>query len=287
MGWRFRKSFSPLPGVRINFSPRGISTSVGVGPARIYLGPQGAGLTARIPGSGISFRQSLGSGPEIAAPSSSSLPRRETPFTPSPIAPPQVGEIRSASTAVLTTEGLQPLKELLTKVQAERLTLLPDLAASRTEASKAASRYKSWKEGWLLRRLFKKRFAKLEHRAEDGAAKVAELEEQERLSRLATEFDLPDSLKDAFGRVCDATATLAQSGKVWDTLSSVTTDRFRERTTALQSINRQTVAVGFGSGRFDSNSLGRSASEKCKWRRRFHLSRLCSLSHLPTSFCTS
>jgi len=30
MGWRFRKSFSPLPGVRLNFSPRGISTSVGV-----------------------------------------------------------------------------------------------------------------------------------------------------------------------------------------------------------------------------------------------------------------
>jgi hypothetical protein len=34
MGWRFRKSFSPLPGVRLNFSPRGISTSVGAGPFR-------------------------------------------------------------------------------------------------------------------------------------------------------------------------------------------------------------------------------------------------------------
>jgi hypothetical protein len=37
MGWRFRKSFSPLPGVRLNFSPRGISTSVGAGPFRFYL----------------------------------------------------------------------------------------------------------------------------------------------------------------------------------------------------------------------------------------------------------
>lgn len=167
MGWRFRKSFSPLPGVRINFSPRGISTSVGFGPARIYLGPRGAALTARIPGSGASFRQSLGSAPESAAPSSSSLPRREAPFSPSTIAPLPIGEIRSGSTALLTTDGLQPLKELLTKAQGERLTLLPDLAASRTEASKAASRYKSWKEGWLLRRLFKKRLAKLEHWADD------------------------------------------------------------------------------------------------------------------------
>lgn len=37
MGWRFRKSFNPLPGIRLNFSPRGISTSVGAGPARLYL----------------------------------------------------------------------------------------------------------------------------------------------------------------------------------------------------------------------------------------------------------
>ena len=45
MGWRFRKSFNPLPGIRLNFSPRGISTSVGAGPARLYLGSQGAAVT--------------------------------------------------------------------------------------------------------------------------------------------------------------------------------------------------------------------------------------------------
>lgn len=251
MGWRFRKSFSPLPGVRINFSPRGISTSVGVGPARIYLGPQGAAFTARVPGSGISFRQSILPSHEPATfpapPNPPPSPLGGTPSTPSPSASPQTGEIRSASTAVLTTEGLEPLKELLTKAQIERLSLLPELTASRTEAAHASSRYQRWKDGWLLRRLFKQRFAGIEHRSEEAAAKVAELEEQERLSKLSTEFDLPDSLKDAFGRVCDATATLAQSQRVWDTLSSVATDRFRERTTALQSINRQPVTIGFGS----------------------------------------
>jgi hypothetical protein len=53
MGWRFRKRFSPLPGIRLNFSPRGISTSVGAGPVRLYLGSQGAAVTARVPGTGI------------------------------------------------------------------------------------------------------------------------------------------------------------------------------------------------------------------------------------------
>ncbi|MFL5482866.1 MAG: DUF4236 domain-containing protein [Gemmatimonadaceae bacterium] len=250
MGWRFRKSFSPLPGVRINFSPRGISTSVGVGPARIYLGSQGPALTARVPGTGISFRQSIRPSPEAnlfpATRSPTPAPLGEVPPT-STVATQLAGEIRSGSTAVLTTDGLQPLKELLTKAQAERSSLLPELAASRNDADRASDRYRRWKEGWLLRRFFKKRFADIEHRSEEAAAKVAELEEQERLSKLSTEFDLPDSLKDGFGRVCDATATLAQSQRVWDTLSSVATDRFRERTTALQSINRQPVTVGFGS----------------------------------------
>src|SRR3954466_13181822 len=140
MGWRFRKSFSPLPGVRINFSPRGISTSVGVGPARIYLGSQGAAFTARVPGTGISFRESIRPSPE---------PNRFPPTNPtlappgelsptSTVTPPLAGEIRSASTAVLTTDGLQPLKELLTKAQAERSSLLPELAASRSDADDAS-----------------------------------------------------------------------------------------------------------------------------------------------------
>src|SRR2546421_10361978 len=59
MGWRFRKSFNPLPGVRLNFSPRGISTSVGAGPFRFYVGSQGAAVTTRIPGTGVSYRQPL------------------------------------------------------------------------------------------------------------------------------------------------------------------------------------------------------------------------------------
>ena len=58
MEWRFRKSFCP-PGVRLNFSPRGISASVGAGPVRFYAGSQGAPVTTRIPGKGIGYRQSL------------------------------------------------------------------------------------------------------------------------------------------------------------------------------------------------------------------------------------
>lgn len=247
MGWRFRKSFTPLPGVRLNFSPRGISTSVGAGPFRFYVGSQGAAVTTRIPGTGISYRQPL------HAPRSPHI--NPTPHIPHHTPEAQVPvthmeaeeEIRSASTAVLTTEGLEPVKELLTKAQEERAQLLPELLAAQQEALRLRNKHQRWSNGWLFRRLFKGYFHRLGEMAAEASDKQAELEEQERQSRLTTEFDLPDKLKNNFGRLCDAVAALAQSQRIWKTITIVPTDRYRERTTASQSIQRRPVNVSLGS----------------------------------------
>jgi Protein of unknown function (DUF4236) len=245
MGWRFRKSFSPLPGIRLNFSPRGISTSVGVGPARLSLGSQGVAVTARVPGTGISYRQPIHlphSAPEHQAPTA---PQPAIPKIPTPVAS-VANEIRSASTATLTSEGLEPVKELLVTAQAERAKLLPELREAQNEAALLRSKYERWQNGWLFRRLLRGYFARLGEMSVEATEKEVELREQERLSRLATEFDLPENLKDAFGRVCDAAAMLSQSKRIWDTLSSTATDRYRERTTASYSIQRKTVTVSLG-----------------------------------------
>lgn len=253
MGWRFRKSFSPLPGVRLNFSPSGISTSVGAGPFRFYVGSRGAAVTARVPGTGISYRQPLGSRHLTARPTpKSETLRAQYPALSLP-EPQQMlpistvsDEIRSAGTATLTTEGLEPLRELLMKAREERRQLLPELSNSTEQAIQLTNKYKRWANGWLFRRVFSGYFIRLGERASEAADKQAELEEQERLSRLATEFDLPENLKNLFGRLCDAVAALATSQRIWDTISSVTTDPYRERTTASESIQRRTVGVWLG-----------------------------------------
>ena len=253
MGWRFRKSFSPLPGVRLNFSPRGISTSVGAGPFRFYVGSQGAAVTTRIPGSGISYRQPINL-PQTTTPQA---PRATPRFPQSnvPPVPPAGAEIQSASTATLTTEGLEQVKELLTRAQEERGRLLPELQAAQAEASTLKNKHQRWSNGWLFKRLFNGRFLRLGELATEAADKQAELEEQERLSRLATEFDLPDNLKDRFGRLCDAVAALVGSQRIWDTVSSFATDRYRERTAASQSIQRQPVGVSLGTCDLIQSSL--------------------------------
>lgn len=55
MGWRFRKSIKILPGVRLNISRSGISTSVGIRGAHVTVGHGKVRETVGLPGTGISY----------------------------------------------------------------------------------------------------------------------------------------------------------------------------------------------------------------------------------------
>jgi hypothetical protein len=247
MGWRFRKSFSPLPGVRINLSPGGLSTSVGVGPFRFSAGPRGAAVNARIPGTGISFRQPLKSGARIEDRPVYRRPLND--WSPSPDSIHEaltLGEIRSAGTSELTSEGLAKFKELLTKAQVERRSLLPELQSAASESIKLKKKHDAWVNGWFLRRVFRRRFAQLKQRADEWKARHEELQEQEALSKLNTQFDLPDAVRRAFSQVSDAFAVMAKSQRVWDTVAAIPADRARERTSATTSIVRRRVTFNLG-----------------------------------------
>jgi hypothetical protein len=55
MGFRFRRSIKILPGIRLNFGKRGISTSIGVRGAHVTFGKTGTRATVGLPGSGLSY----------------------------------------------------------------------------------------------------------------------------------------------------------------------------------------------------------------------------------------
>jgi hypothetical protein len=61
MGLRFHRVFSILPGLRINLSKTGLSTSVGPRGADVNIGRHGVTTNAGIPGTGLSYRQKMGS----------------------------------------------------------------------------------------------------------------------------------------------------------------------------------------------------------------------------------
>jgi Protein of unknown function (DUF4236) len=59
MGVRFQRRLKLFPGVRLNFSRGGISTTIGVRGASLTLGGRGAYVNLGIPGTGLSFRQKI------------------------------------------------------------------------------------------------------------------------------------------------------------------------------------------------------------------------------------
>ena len=60
MGFRFQKRFSIFPGVRINLSKGGLSVSAGPKGADVNIGKKGITTSAGIPGTGLSYRSTLG-----------------------------------------------------------------------------------------------------------------------------------------------------------------------------------------------------------------------------------
>lgn len=62
MALKFRKRIRIAPGVRINLSKSGISTTVGPRGASVNVGKKGAYLNTGIPGTGIYDRTKIGEG---------------------------------------------------------------------------------------------------------------------------------------------------------------------------------------------------------------------------------
>jgi Protein of unknown function (DUF4236) len=257
MGWRFRKSFKVLPGVRLNVSTRGVSTSIGGAPFTVNIGPRGVHSTVSIPGTGLSLRGRIGS-----PTSRSNLPAsvagsdaQFVPPSPAPIQPDLREEIRSAGTDVLTSLGLAEFRNLLRQADAECTELTNEIATATPRAAAARGRQRRWERGFLFKRLRKAKFGVICEEAETSEAKLGELQQQLELARLATEITVESEIADPYSRLCDAFAAMTQSQRIWDTMTRKATDRVAERTAATEAITREPVVF----------RRGQSDVLKCEW----------------------
>jgi hypothetical protein len=99
-------------------------------------------------------------------------------------------EIHSASTERLISDSLEELQRLLTDAYNKRNDLRWEASRARAESNDAARRYNERIEGFLYKRLFKDAFVARKEAVDTAAAKVEELEEQLRLTTIATEIHL-------------------------------------------------------------------------------------------------
>jgi hypothetical protein len=254
MGWRFRHSFKVIPGVHLNLSKSGLSCSIGGAPLTVNVGPRGVYGTASLPGSGISYRERIvtpdgtnvqnpalppTSDPPATLPTPALPIHRRTPF-PVPI-PLPIEEVRSASTELLTSESLMALKRLIQTAHEERENISGHLKDARDENERVSECYWSWQNGFLMKKIFKNKFAVRRTSMETAAAKVEELECQLHLTTVAAHLEIGKDQAEPYFRMRDQFASMSECAAIWDIKLHQTTDKFHERTTANMRVGRERV----------------------------------------------
>ena len=249
MGFRFRRSVRLFPGVRLNFSGSGISTSIGVRGASVTVGPRGSQLNVGLPGTGLSYRQPLSSSPRRRTPAPSITPAHLgppiAPEIPAPTGPPPVlaGEIRSAANEELTSVSLQDLRDLLAEAHQEGLRLRQELPGADAELHRTQLRAYKWGNGFLLKRLLKKKYGQIVADFEATRAEREALGEEIEKCRIALEIEIEGGIDTTYGAMVETFRALAACERCWDTTSAVAVDQVRERSRATRAVTRQPVVL--------------------------------------------
>lgn len=191
MSWRFRKSFKVIPGVRINLSNRGFSTTVGVAPFSVNFGANGVHGNLSIPGTGLSNR--------IRLDSQRPSPTESLPTSPgrNPLMG-QVEEIRSGSTELMNSPALDQLRRILTDANVERTEIESQISAAEPIYKIAGDRFHKWNNGFLFKKLFQSAFRIRKEKFHVADATLQELREQLRLTTVTTEMHMEGKAADAY-----------------------------------------------------------------------------------------
>lgn len=234
---RFRRKAKLFPGVYLNFSKSGISTTIGVPGASINIGSKGAYLNTGIPGTGIYNRQRIDVGTDDRAPEPAPTPI-EQPFN-IPISS-DAKEIKSHKAETTTSEGLGELKKTLVDCYGERRELVDEIKSQKS------------KLGWanfllglsyvIIVGFFVKWFKENRNEAKEY---LLNLEHQLKNCYVNLDLKIDPELEKRYENLRSSFEQLSQCNKIWDMTSIASVDRYTTRSAASTSITRQLVKFGF------------------------------------------
>ena len=241
MGLRFRRSVRLFPGVRLNFSRSGISTTVGGRGATVTIGARGTYANVGLPGSGLSYRTRI-------SPSQSKQHRQngkpvddlQSPTTQLS----EFREIQSAEVSTLTSPGLNAIKELIIEAEYQRRSLLLDVQKNKNELSKNIFYLKISR--LLIIRLYAQRFdAGIVNKCEESSRILEESRDNLDGCYVEVDFSLDENAINSYNDLEKSFSSLLLSEKIWDITAARTTNRVAERTAATQQLKRQPVVFDY------------------------------------------
>ena len=241
MGVRFRRRLTLFPGVTLNFSKSGISTTFGVPGASVNVGKDGVFFNAGIPGTGIYTRTKVGDPFSKNDQSQDDNSKSKNEY----FQPLSEGEIKSASNDSITSEGLKGLKETFFAALQEENTLKAELKSANEYAFKAQKRFNRFKLIPFAKHIFKNGFNSRKNDLTEKNDIVAELKEQLALCKVELNLELNDDYKSIYSDFKSAFENLLKCEFIWDLVTQLNVDRYSTRSAAYQSVERKKVKFGY------------------------------------------
>jgi hypothetical protein len=236
---RFRRRVKLFPGVTLNFSKTGISTTVGVPGASVNFNKQGTFLNTGLPGTGIYDRKRIGGKKQ---PSSSNQNFQDFEIPQQEIIPDQRTELKSTENVEeTTTEGLQELRDTLLSCYQEKNELKREIAKAKSNLQ--TSQILLVLSYLIIVGFFIKWF---KQNRDEKKEYLADLEKQ--LSECYVNIDIKtdEQIEKTFIELLDSYKTLLTCQKIWDITSTSKIDKAATRSAASESITRKQVKFGFG-----------------------------------------
>ncbi len=233
MAWNYRRRIKIIPGVHLNFSKNGISTSIGVRGASVTFGKKETYLNTSVPGLGLYNRQKLSDNSN-----SDTQPRHDIPQIAEP-----ADNIFSVDVHKITSQDMQGIKEAIISAHDQRKELRADLR--KIKLSLVFSKIKLIVSYVFLVSVFSKTIeASIK---EDIKAKINAIEQlKEQIDNCYVKLDIefePD-IKTKYDKVIKTFKNLTGSNRIWDITGAYHQDTRATRSAASTAVKKIDVKFG-------------------------------------------
>ncbi|WP_047246503.1 DUF4236 domain-containing protein [Maribacter thermophilus] len=237
MGLKFRRRQKIFPGFYVNFSAKGISTTMGIKGFNVNINKDGAYLNTGIPGTGIYDRKKISdwnSNKSTPEKSFNESFKNENYFLPENLR----GEIKSKNASEVTTQGLVELKETLVAANKE-------MAAIKKEISQLEKKVQNSN----ILRIFSKVFLIgflikwFDNDYSEKKEYLANLKKQVAECHIDIEIHMDRVLDEKYLKLKLAFDNLLKSSIIWDMTSAVPNED--NRSSANRSIERKPTKISY------------------------------------------
>jgi len=229
MAWNYRRRIKIIPGVHLNFSKNGISTSIGVKGANITFRKSGAYLNTSIPGLGVYNRQKLSGSNSNPVPENTYLQMTDV-----------ENSIFSANVQEITSQDMQGIKEAIILAHQQRIELKDDLL--KVKAQLLGTKIKLITCYILLYGIIKKSISeniKDDINSQKGA--ITQLIEQIDNCFVNLDIDFEIDIEKKYIKLVETFKNLCGSNKIWDVISSYYQDTKITRSSAGKIVKKTKV----------------------------------------------